>query len=215
MASSSGLRNRQCMEKLISTEDLREYFECPICFVVPRKPPIYACQTGHMICCDCRPRLHSCPTCRLPYPGEGEQNHRLYFAERLLEERVPISCTFAELGCDLELAGAAMKRHEESGCPFEPLPCELKGNGCTALVSRKMMQRHAEKCDFRMIECPLTPTCNEKIVKKFVMQHLQDAHLSSIIMNGIRIDQRLFIVVLVVCMLSIVINFYMLSFMLN
>ena len=115
-------------EKVISTEDLREYFECPICFNVPRSPPIYACGVGHMICRVCRPKLKNCPTCRMPYPPPGTQNHRyeprtktsfrsswffwlllfnsafdsrcfmiffpifrLYFAEKLLEERIPIA----------------------------------------------------------------------------------------------------------------------------
>ena len=41
-------------ENFISTEDLREYFECPVCFLVPRKPPIYACIRGHMICASCK-----------------------------------------------------------------------------------------------------------------------------------------------------------------
>ena len=43
-----------------------------------------------------QPRIGVCPTCRVPFDG---QPYRLYFAERLLEERVPIACRFAEDGC--------------------------------------------------------------------------------------------------------------------
>ena len=43
-----------------------------------------------------QPRISICPTCRVPFDG---QPYRLYFAERLLEERVPIACRFAEDGC--------------------------------------------------------------------------------------------------------------------
>ena len=43
-----------------------------------------------------QPRIDICPTCRVPFDG---QPYRLYFAERLLEERVPIACRFADDGC--------------------------------------------------------------------------------------------------------------------
>jgi len=212
-SSTSGPRirdNSTSSDKVISTEDLREYFECPICFNVPRTPPIYACSVGHMICSQCRPRLQHCPTCRLPY---SEQNLRLYFAERLLEERVPIACSFAEFGCELELTGPAMKRHEKEGCPHEPLPCRLKVNGCKARVSRKSLASHQDKCDFKLIACPLAPKCEEKIVKKFLMQHLQDCHLSATsfsFLSGIKIDQSTFIALLVLCIVSILFNVYLL-----
>jgi len=215
-SSSSGLRLRHrqnSTEKVISTEDLREYFECPICFNVPRTPPIYACPVGHMICCQCRPRLQACPTCRLPYPGQGEQNHRLYFAERLLEERVPIACSFAEFGCELELIGSEMKAHERQGCPYEPLACQLKEHGCTALVSRGLLATHVEKCEFKLIPCPMAPQCEQKIVKKFLMDHLQDSHLtttSTFLSIGIKIDHSTFIALLFLCIVSILFNVYLL-----
>ena len=47
-----------------------------------------------------QPRISVCPTCRIPFNG---QSYRLYFAERLLEERVPISCRFADNGCKVSI----------------------------------------------------------------------------------------------------------------
>lgn len=208
---STALRNRRTTssssssEKVISTEDLREYFECPICFNVPRSPPIYACGVGHMICRVCRPKLKNCPTCRMPYPPPGTQNHRLYFAEKLLEERIPIACMFAPFGCDVELTGGEIKRHEEA-CPCQPLPCPLKG--CSALVSRGKLKTHTDKCEYRLISCPLTPTCDQKVAKNSLLRHLQEEHLS---FKGIfTIDRSLFLVLLSLCVFSLLFNLYLL-----
>ena len=38
------------LNQSISTEELREYFECPVCLVVPRPGcPIFACPQGKFI----------------------------------------------------------------------------------------------------------------------------------------------------------------------
>lgn len=45
------------------TEDLTSLFECPVCFEYVL-PPIYQCESGHLVCTECRPKLGNCPTCR-------------------------------------------------------------------------------------------------------------------------------------------------------
>ena len=45
-------------------------------------------------------------------------NFRLFFAERLLEERIPLACINSELGCKFELVGDRLKKHETEECPF-------------------------------------------------------------------------------------------------
>lgn len=60
MASDVATLNSQ-----ISINDLREHFECPVCYNVPTKAPIYHCGDGHFICSDCKPRLTTCPICRI------------------------------------------------------------------------------------------------------------------------------------------------------
>ena len=95
----------------ISLRELKDYFECPVCLTVPRKPPIWQCDKvsrklyrktfltfdyqGHMICSTCRPQVVSCPECRGRYNTTG---FRLYFAEKLLE-RVPVTCRYSDEGC--------------------------------------------------------------------------------------------------------------------
>jgi len=43
--------------------DLASLFECPVCFDYAL-PPIMQCQSGHIVCSACRPKLQFCPTCR-------------------------------------------------------------------------------------------------------------------------------------------------------
>lgn len=45
--------------------DLASLFECPVCFDYVL-PPILQCQSGHLVCANCRPKLTCCPTCRGP-----------------------------------------------------------------------------------------------------------------------------------------------------
>lgn len=206
--SSEELQRINSQDNLISTEDLREYFECPVCFVVPRKPPIYACVRGHMICASCKPRIAICPTCRVPFDG---QPYRLYFAERLLEERVPIACSYADFGCKVEAPGAAIKRHEEAGCSFEPITCLQQENGCKMKVSRRLMTSHTEICEYRLIDCPLAPNCKEKVVKKRLLNHLEAIHLTKGFFGGRSTESYvhlLFIALIILCFLSFIINIF-------
>jgi len=46
-----------------SSSDLASLFECPVCFDYAL-PPIMQCQSGHIVCSHCRPKLQFCPTCR-------------------------------------------------------------------------------------------------------------------------------------------------------
>ena len=91
----------------MALQELKDYFECPVCLSVPRRPPIWQCDQGHMICSLCRPQVRACPTCRGRYSSE----QRLYFAERLLE-KIPVACKYSEEGCEVELVPSQMSRHE-------------------------------------------------------------------------------------------------------
>ena len=117
-------RTQEGISRSISTEEIREYFECPICLLVPRPgTPIFACSQGHMICNVCRPQIYHCPICRISITERNQQ--RLYFAERLLEDKVPAQCKFSELGCEVELIGHLLMQHENGKCPFEPVNCDF------------------------------------------------------------------------------------------
>ena len=47
------------------TDHVQKVLECPVCKTVPRSPPIYQCENGHMLCSNCRIRVQTCPTCRV------------------------------------------------------------------------------------------------------------------------------------------------------
>ena len=49
----------------MNKRQLSEELECPVCFQLPRNPPIFQCENGHLICCDCQPKVNeTCPQVR-------------------------------------------------------------------------------------------------------------------------------------------------------
>lgn len=54
--------------------DLASLFECPVCFDYVL-PPILQCQSGHLVCSNCRPKLTCCPTCRGQLGKFIDRNH--------------------------------------------------------------------------------------------------------------------------------------------
>ena len=47
----------------VDNESVLTLLECPVC-LDHITPPIKQCIKGHLMCSDCFPRLHHCPTCR-------------------------------------------------------------------------------------------------------------------------------------------------------
>ncbi len=45
-------------------KDLRDAVECPVCFNIPRSPPVPCCRNGHVICGRCKTKCEACPKCR-------------------------------------------------------------------------------------------------------------------------------------------------------
>jgi E3 ubiquitin-protein ligase SIAH1 len=48
-----------------SNQEVLQAFECPVCLEY-MMPPYLQCQSGHLVCGNCRPKLQCCPTCRGP-----------------------------------------------------------------------------------------------------------------------------------------------------
>ena len=55
------------LEAKTSKVELAALFECPVCFDYVL-PPILQCNSGHLVCSSCRPKLACCPSCRGPLP---------------------------------------------------------------------------------------------------------------------------------------------------
>merc|ERR1719334_422737 len=72
--------------------DLASLFECPVCFDYVL-PPILQCQSGHLVCANCRPKLTCCPTCR------GALGNIRNLAMEKVASTVQFPCKYASSGC--------------------------------------------------------------------------------------------------------------------
>ncbi|XP_023347929.1 E3 ubiquitin-protein ligase SIAH1B [Eurytemora carolleeae] len=156
-------------------EDLKKSLECPVCFNIPRKPPIFQCENGHLICAECKPRILSCPQCRKPFRG------RLLFAESLLD-RVPVPCRYQTEGCDLEVVCGYIEEHE-ARCHFGPTSCSYSEYGCTEVITRMELGKHQEICGFSPITCQVAD-CKKKIGKNLYLRHIQTEHSPGLQINS-------------------------------
>lgn len=95
------------------------------------------------------------------------------FAERLLEERVPVPCRFADHGCNEELLLRFLTKHERE-CPRKPTLCA--NDGCSLTTSRAEANVHAAKCEYRTSECPIE-SCGIKVVYRSLGAHIERKHL--------------------------------------
>ncbi len=160
-----------------------------------------------MMCQNCRPQLTTCPICRIDVTPENQT--RLYFAERLLEERVPVQCKFADLGCQLELIGNLMRRHEEEGCPYEPVKCENKEFGCEQKISRNKRGEHKGVCEYRLVNCPIE-NCKMSVVHKKLVVHIQQQHYS--LFSSTDNYGRLFLIIFLLSLLANLVFMYLFYF---
>ena len=60
-----------------SSSELTSLFECPVCFDYAL-PPIYQCDSGHIICAECWTKVKICPTCRSAV-GKKCSHANMYF----------------------------------------------------------------------------------------------------------------------------------------
>ncbi|XP_014675052.1 PREDICTED: E3 ubiquitin-protein ligase SIAH1-like isoform X2 [Priapulus caudatus] len=107
---------------LTSTADLASLFECPVCFDYVL-PPIIQCQSGHLVCSSCRPKLSCCPTCRGPLG-----NIRNLAMEKVASS-VMFPCKYQSSGCTVSLLHTEKTDHEEA-CEFRPYMCPCPGASC-------------------------------------------------------------------------------------
>ncbi|KAM9754332.1 E3 ubiquitin-protein ligase Siah1 isoform 2-T2 [Menidia menidia] len=105
-----------------SNSDLASLFECPVCFDYVL-PPILQCQSGHLVCSNCRPKLTCCPTCRGPLGSIRN------LAMEKVANSVLFPCKYASSGCEVTLPHTEKTEHEEL-CEFRPYSCPCPGASC-------------------------------------------------------------------------------------
>lgn len=100
------------------------FLVCVVCHLTPAQPPLYGCQSSHIVCSSCRAvggSLLSCPQC-----GSSNLQHRLVVAEELLRTEVELNrlvyCPFRSVGCEKITRTSVMREHRDS-CLFRPVRC--------------------------------------------------------------------------------------------
>ena len=130
-------------------EDLQEDLKCPVCWKMPRSIPVYQCMSGHIFCKECKPRLQTCPVCRIPL--RSNQTRWALMTEKLLM-KFPFKCHYAENGCqEPNCLLSDLEKHEKE-CKFR-------------LVS----------CPINLLNYPNTG-CKEQLPIGKITQHLKDKH---------------------------------------
>ena len=137
-----------------SLEDLQEDLKCPVCWKMPRSIPVYQCMSGHIFCKECKPRLKTCPVCRIPLGSN--QTPRALMTEKLLM-KFPFKCQYAENGCqEPNCLLSELEKHEKE--------CEFR------LVS----------CPINLLNYPNTG-CKEQLPIGKITQHLKDKHPKNVL----------------------------------
>lgn len=118
----------------VAAPDLASLFECPVCFDYVL-PPILQCQSGHLVCSSCRPKLSCCPTCR------GTLGNIRNLAMEKVASTVMFPCKYASTGCAMLQLYADKVEHEEV-CEFRPFQCPCPGASCKWLGSLDQVMPH-------------------------------------------------------------------------
>ncbi|XP_043279988.1 E3 ubiquitin-protein ligase Siah1 isoform X1 [Venturia canescens] len=105
-----------------SSTDLASLFECPVCFEYVL-PPILQCQSGHLVCSNCRPKLSCCPTCR------GPLGNIRNLAMEKVASNVMFPCKYSTSGCTVTMVHIDKPDHEDA-CEFRPYSCPCPGVSC-------------------------------------------------------------------------------------
>ncbi|GFG36112.1 hypothetical protein Cfor_03754 [Coptotermes formosanus] len=114
--------------------DLASLFECPVCFDYVL-PPILQCQSGHLVCSNCRPKLTCCPTCR------GPLGNIRNLAMEKVASTVMFPCKYSTSGCAVSLLHTEKGEHEET-CEFRPYSCPCPGASCKWQGSLEQVMPH-------------------------------------------------------------------------
>ncbi len=115
-------------------QELLNLFECPVCFDYAL-PPILQCQSGHIVCSNCRPKLNCCPSCRSPLT-----NIRNLSMEKLANS-VQFPCRFINNGCN-EMMSHDKKYEHEDVCELRPYSCPCPGASCKWQGSLDQVMSH-------------------------------------------------------------------------
>jgi len=96
--------------------ELQESVVCPVCFSIPRAPPVPCCSNGHVICNKCKDKVDVCPTCRVAMTNCVSQ------VAATIIQRIEHPCDWREAGCQEKCDISSIVGHEER-CGYRQVRC--------------------------------------------------------------------------------------------
>lgn len=132
-------------------------FECPVCLDY-MMPPYLQCQSGHLVCGNCRPKLTCCPTCRGPVREFFFCGHQLlvsswsYFLDNKCMEIRDLCCQVASVPfkfSDKCFSASVRNLILEKIANTLMFPCKFSNSGCPLTFSHVEKVEHEEVCEFR------------------------------------------------------------------
>jgi len=152
---------------------LKKSVECPICFEVPRKGPVFTYPNGHLVCQSCK--TDSCPTCR-----EAMGNNKSLLAVAVIEN-ILHDCKFNEcketfslneieeheklckhrfvscpyyLKCGQSVPLLNLFSHLDTGCCFNKTPKAVNGYGSSTASLYSMSPTNSQTLEEKL-QAPL------------------------------------------------------------
>ena len=139
--------------------EVGEDLMCLFCSQVLEKPSSSAC--GHVFCVECLRKAAGkkvdCPDCGRAIEQTAENGDKR--AEELAERlgKLSIHCAHHSAGCGTVLPLGNLVDHAENECEYRSVPCLHKG--CAEKSPLNGLERHMEKCDYRIVECKVCKVC--------------------------------------------------------
>lgn len=106
----------QRRERETFLKELQESVVCPVCFSIPRAPPVPCCSNGHVICNKCKDKVDVCPTCRIAMTNCVSQ------VAATIIQRIEHPCDWREAGCQERCDISSIVSHEER-CGYRQVRC--------------------------------------------------------------------------------------------
>jgi len=138
---------------------LKKSVECPVCFEVPRKGPVFTCPNGHLVCQKCK--KESCPMCR-EVMGDNKSLLAVAVIENILhdckfvkcEEKVcehrAVSCPHY-LKCAQRVPFCKLFAHlEQSGCCFNETPAVINGYGSSTVLPYSLYSSNSQTIEEKL-----------------------------------------------------------------
>ena len=131
-------REREIVTQRLESErflkELQDSVECPVCFSIPRAPPVPCCSNGHVICNKCKDKVDVCPTCRVTMTNCVSQVHFQNTQNSIHGRKTRVI---------MQVAATIIQRIQH--------PCDWRDAGCPERCDINSIHGHEERCGFRQV----------------------------------------------------------------